>query len=87
MKNQTVRGKNTTFHLGSTNLTPRLQEALRVLDRDCRRGSGGAWDIERIPGGWSATPRSILRYGILAWKDRNLAGLIWPVRGFPTVIY
>jgi hypothetical protein len=51
----TIRGKNTTFHLGSTNLTPRLQEALRVLDRDCRRGSGGAWDIQRIPGGWAAT--------------------------------
>ena len=52
----TIRGKNTTFHLGSTNLTPRLQEALRILDRDCRRGSGGAWDIQRIPGGWAATP-------------------------------
>lgn len=52
----TIRGKHTTFHLGSTTLTPRLQEALRVLDRDCRFGSGGSWDIERIPGGWAATP-------------------------------
>ena len=52
----TIRGKNTTFNLGSTTLTPRLQEALRVLDRDCRFGSGGEWYIKRIPGGWKATP-------------------------------
>lgn len=55
-KNQTIRGRNTTFNLGSTNLTPRLQEALQVLDRDCRGGSGGSWDIQRIPGGWVAIP-------------------------------
>lgn len=55
-KNQTIRGRNTTFNLGATNLTPRLQEALQILDRSCRFGSGGAWDIERIPGGWVAVP-------------------------------
>jgi len=55
-KNQTIQGRNTTFNLGSTTLTPRLQEALRVLDRDCQGDIGVAWDIERIPGGWSATP-------------------------------
>lgn len=55
-KNQKVRGQYTKFNLGSTTLTPRLQEALQVLDRSCRFGSGGEWDIQRIPGGWSATP-------------------------------
>ena len=53
-KNQTIRGRNTTFNLGSTNLTPRLQEALQVLDPTCR--SGSVWDIRRVPGGWVAIP-------------------------------
>jgi hypothetical protein len=35
-KNQTVRGQYTTFNLGSTNLTPRLHEALQVLDQSKR---------------------------------------------------
>jgi hypothetical protein len=55
-KNQTVNGQYTTFNLGSTTLTPRLQEALRVLDRSCQFGSGGEWYIKMIPGGWKATP-------------------------------
>lgn len=56
MKNQMIRGRNTTFYLGNTTLTPRLQMALQVLDRDCYGGSGGYWDIFRIPGGWGASP-------------------------------
>jgi hypothetical protein len=65
----TIRGQYTTFNLGSTTLTPRLQEALRVLDRSCRFGSGGSWDIVRIPGGWSATPDQF--FNTVYWNGKT----------------
>jgi hypothetical protein len=68
-KNQTIRGRNTIFNLGSTNLTPRLQEALRVLDQDCAGGSGGSWDIRMIPGGWSTTPDG--PFDSVTWNGKN----------------
>ena len=54
--NQTIRGRNTTFNLGSVTLTPRLQEALRILYPVCAGGTGGSWYIKTMPGGWKAIP-------------------------------
>ena len=66
-KNQTIRGRNAIFNPGSTTLTPRLREALKVLDPTCRAGS--AWDIHRIPGGWTATPDG--PYDSVYWNGKK----------------
>jgi hypothetical protein len=45
-KQNVIRGRYVKFDVTGARVTKSLQNALDVLDQECRHGSGGTWDIQ-----------------------------------------
>jgi len=55
-KENLINGEHVNFDVTGVRVTDALLEALNILDRECRSGSGGTWDISREGRKLIATP-------------------------------
>ena len=55
-KKNIIRGRYVKFDVTGARVTKSLENALEVLDQECRYGSGGTWDIHRSGRKIIATP-------------------------------
>ena len=55
-KENLINGEHVNFDVTGVRVTDALLEALNILDRECRSGSGGTWDISRDGRKIVATP-------------------------------
>jgi len=55
-KENLINGEHVNFDVTGVRVTDALLEALTILDRECRFGSGGTWDISREGRKLIATP-------------------------------
>jgi len=55
-RNGIIFGQNVRFDVSGVRVTQALRDALSTLDQECRRGSGGTWDISREGRTVVATP-------------------------------
>jgi len=54
--NGIIFGRYVRFNVSGVRVTESLQQALQILDSECRYGSGGTWDIQRTGRTYLAIP-------------------------------